>query len=142
MSDHPTRVIFFQVKDAASKIKRIYETATLHFEKKEPFIFFVEDEKSALFVDELLWKSPPSSFLPHSIADAPSSEQIVITKLKRNINQAKIAFNLCSTPLLIDGHFRTIYEFEDLSSPSKNKFSSLRFDAYKASHFSIEARSS
>lgn len=140
MKSSETRVIFFQVKDAASKFKRICEAAASHFEKKEPFIIFVEDEKAAGFVDELLWKMPPTGFLPHVISDALVSEWIVITKAKANINQAKAAFNLCSTPLLIEGPFRTIYEFEDLTSPNKNKFSSLRFDAYKSAHFSIEAR--
>ncbi len=135
-----TRVVFFQVRDVPSKLKRIYETAALHFEKKEHFVFFVEDEKSAIFVDELLWKSPPTSFLPHTITDFPSTEWLSITKTKTNVNQAKIAFNLCATPLLIEGDFRIIYEFEDHSSPNKNKFSSLRLDAYKNARFSIEAR--
>ena len=92
------------------------------------------------FVDELLWKSPQVSFLPHIATDEPTSELIAITRSKQNVNGAKIAFNLCSTPLLIEGPFRIIYDFEDLTSPSKQQLSALRFDAYKKAGFLIEAK--
>lgn len=135
-----TRVIFFQVRDAAAKFKILTETACAHFEKKDPFLIVVEDDKAGLFVDELLWKTPPTSFLPHLFSDAPCQDKVVITKTKQNINQAKIAFNLCPTPLLIEGPFSLIYEFEDLSSSHKANLASLRFDAYKAARYRIEAR--
>jgi hypothetical protein len=64
----------------------------------------------------------------------------VIAKVKKNVNQARVAFNLCPTPLLIEGPFRIIYEFEDLTAPNKKNLSSLRFDAYKQEKFLIEAR--
>ncbi len=135
-----TRVIFFQIRETASKLKLICETAQAHFEKKEHFIIFVEDAKAQDFVNELLWKNPDTSFLPHASTDDTSKEFIVVTKTKNNVNEAKVAFNLCSTPLLIATPFRMIYEFEDLTHPNKNKLSSLRFDAYKAAEFMIESR--
>lgn len=135
----PSRVIFFQVRDNASKLRRIAETAQSHFEKKDPFLIFVEDEKSQQFVDELLWKIPESSFLPHQALDEPSSELILITKTKTNLNNARIAFNLCPTPLLIEGPFRIIYEFEDMTNPNKMNLSTHRFDAYKKASFQIES---
>jgi len=135
-----TRVIFFQVKNTADKLKYICETAQIHFEKKEHFLFLVDDLKAQEFVFDLLWKQPETSFLPHVSADEETQEFITITKIKKNVNQARIAFNLCATPLLIEGPFRLIYEFEDLTTPGKNKLSSLRFDAYKAAHFMIESR--
>src|SRR5690606_13651721 len=115
-------------------------TAHLHFEKKEPFLILVEDLLAQEFVDELLWKSPPTSFFPHLATDEPTRELVAITKTKTNVNGAKIAFNLCSTPLLIEGPFKIIYEFEDLTAPNKKNLSSLRFDAYKQEGFLIEAR--
>jgi DNA polymerase IIIc chi subunit len=135
-----TRVIFFQVKEAQHKLLRLAETAALHFEKKEPIIILVEDEKTENYVDELLWKTPPTSFLPHIIALASTQEFIAITRSKQNHNQARYAFNLCSTPLLIDGPFRIIYDFEDLTSPHKQHLSTLRFDSYKKAKWAIEAR--
>lgn len=139
MEEFLTRAVFFQVRDTASKLRRIVETAQSHFEKKEPFLILVEDEKSEQFVDELLWKSPETSFLPHAVAHGPTKELIAITRIKQNVNEARVAFNLCPTPLFIEGPFRIIYEFEDLTSPHKQNFSSLRFDAYKQAKFLCEA---
>lgn len=135
-----TRIVFFQVRENTVKLKRIVETAQTHFEKKEPFLILVEDARSQQFVDELLWKLPETSFLPHIASDDPVKDLIAIAKVKKNVNGARIAFNLCSTPLLIEGPFRMIYEFEDLTTPNKKNLSSLRFDAYKQAGCLIEAR--
>ena len=134
------KVIFFQVRDNRTKMARIVETAQAHFERKERLIFLVDDLKAQTFLDELLWKMPSESFLPHSLAEAPMDDWIVISKVKQNLNQAKAAFNLCSTPLLIDGSFRVIYDFEDLTAPNKQTLSNVRYDAYKGNHWVIEAK--
>jgi DNA polymerase IIIc chi subunit len=131
------RVVFYQVRDNLTKLQRIAQTAASHFEKNEPFLILVEDQRSQGFVDELLWKE---GFLPHIATDLFTSEKVAITKTKANVNQAMVAFNLCPTPLLIDGPFRIIYDFEDLTAPSKKNFSSLRYDAYKKAGYLIEAR--
>lgn len=138
-SDLPIRVVFFQVRDTKLKLQRLVEIAQTHFEKNDPFLIFVEDAKAQTFVDDLLWKLPETSFLPHISTDDTTKELIAITKSKANINQARAAFNLCPTPLLLTAPIRLIYEFEDLTSPAKKELSSLRFDAYKQSHCLIEA---
>jgi len=135
-----TRIVFFQVREISIKLKRIAETAQSHFEKKEHILILVEDARSQQFVDELLWKLPATSFLPHVASDDPVKDLIAISKVKKNVNGSRIAFNLCPTPLLIEGPFRIIYEFEDLTSPNKKNLSSLRFDAYKQAGYLIEAR--
>jgi DNA polymerase IIIc chi subunit len=89
-----SRVVFFQVRDNTSKLKHIVDTVTAHFHKKEPILIFVEDDRAQQFVDDLLWKLPETSFLPHTPIDDLSPELIVITKSKINCNDAKIAFNL------------------------------------------------
>lgn len=135
-----SRVIFFQVNTNSLKIERLCQTLQNHFEKNDSIMVFVEDEISQKYVDDLLWKHPKESFLPHVISDSPHNDPIVITKTKKNLNDAKIAFNLCSTPLSTDGSFKIIYDFEDLTNPNKNRLSSIRFDAYKKLHFMIESR--
>jgi len=135
-----TRIVFFQVQDISKKLQKIVETTQFHFEKKEPFLILVEDSKAQNFVDELLWKHPPTGFLPHVATDELSVEKVVITKIKKNINQAAAVFNLCSTPLFIEGPFKIIYELEDLTTPSKKNLSTVRFDAYKQAGLPIEAR--
>lgn len=140
MTPFKMRIVLFQVRDAQTKVRRLVETAHLHFERKEHLMIFVEDGKALQYVDELLWKFPETSFLPHLLTDSPTTEWIAISKDKKNLNQARFAFNLCPTPLLIEAPFQTLYDFEDLTSPAKKNFSSLRFDAYKKAHFLIEAR--
>jgi DNA polymerase IIIc chi subunit len=134
-----TRIVLFQVRNANLKIARLAEMAQTHFAKKEQLLIIAEDEKAALYVDELLWKFPPSSFLPHVTAEKSTAALIAITKTRENVNQAKFAFNLCPTPLMIEG-IRLIYDFEDLTSPLKQQLSSIRFDAYKKAGYLIEAR--
>lgn len=138
MSTSNSRVIFFQVNDALSKLKKIVEMAHYHFVRKEHLLIFVEEEKSEKFVDDLLWKEPNTSFLPHSVSDGPSNDLIVITKSKNNVNNAKVAFNLCPTALFLP--LKTIYEFEDLTAPVKKNLSIQRFDVYKKAGLLIEAR--
>ena len=123
-------VTFFQVRSSQEKFRFIAERCRHHFQNKEPFLFFVEDEKGETFLDELLWKYPENGFLPHKIINAPEDVPIAITKTKRNLSSAKVAFNLCPTPLLLPG-FRKIYDFEDSSSPNKQALSGMRFAAYK-----------
>jgi DNA polymerase IIIc chi subunit len=135
-----TRVVFFQVRNPSTKLAILAETAQSHFEKGENFLIFAEDDKAMSFVDDLLWKLPATSFLPHSKAEEATNERVAIAKVKKNLNNARYVFNLCSTPLLIDASIKIIYDFEDLTSPAKQTFSSLRYDAYKQAHFLIEAR--
>ena len=134
------RVIFLQVGHATTKLNWIAQIAQEHFYKKERLLIVCEDDKALAFTDELLWKFPPNSFLPHAIINVLSTESIALTKEKKNLNDARFAFNLCSTPLLIEGPFRFIYDFEDTSSPNKKLLSQMRFDAYKQARFSIESR--
>lgn len=138
-SESQTRVVFFQVGDASAKLQRLAETARAHFRKKETFLIFVEDDKALHFVDDLLWKTPDVSFLPHIPSDEPTHHKLAITKTKTNVNGAHYAFNLCPTPLLIPG-FKIIYDFEDLSAPNKKSLSTLRFNAYKQAQMPLESR--
>ncbi len=136
----PARVVLFQVRAPNLKISRLIETASAHFERKEHLLILAEDEKAVHYVDELLWKFPPTSFLPHVATEESTQAFVAITKSRTNVNQAKFSFNLCPTPLLIEG-IRLIYDFEDLTSPLKQQLSAIRFDAYKKAGCLIEARS-
>ncbi len=134
-----SHIVFFQVRDNASKIERIISCARTHFKRKEPILFFVDDEKALTYLDELLWRHPPCSFLPHEASDNPTKALIAITRVKENLNDAKVAFNLSSTPVLLPD-FKLIYELEDLTTLAKKKLGAMKFDAYKAARCLIEAR--
>lgn len=133
------RVIFFQIQTPADKPACLVRIVRRHFLHLEPILIIAEEEKALSYVDELLWKQPSESFLPHAIVEEAAEERIAITKVKKNLNQARYAFNLCPTPLLIEGPFRTIYEFEDLTSPNKKILSQMRYDAYKQAKYLIES---
>ena len=138
MTSSEPKVIFFHISDIHSKLHCIVNTARSHFLKKETLLFFVENEKAELFLDELLWKLPEHSFLPHVIANQKVTDRIAITKTRENVNGALFAFNLCSMPLLLSG-FKVIYDLEDLTAQSKQGLSSLRFNAYKQAKIAIES---
>ncbi len=140
MQSHETpRVIFFQTSKPQDKPSCLIKIVQRHFSHNEPILIVAEEDAALTYVDELLWKHPPESFLPHAILEHPSEERIALTKVKKNLNQARYAFNLCPTPLLIEGPFRTIYEFEDLTSPNKKILSQMRYDAYKQAKYLIES---
>jgi hypothetical protein len=63
-----------------------------------------------------------------------------LTKVKKNLNEARNVFNLCPTPLLIEGPFRTIYDFEDATALNKKSLSQIRYEAYKQAHYLIESQ--
>lgn len=134
------RVVFFQVPDPITKINCLIETINYHFSRKEHILIVAEEDKALAYVDELLWKHSADLFLPHAIVDCEGPEWIALTKIKKNLNNARYAFNLCPTPLLIEGPFQIVYDLEDVSSPSKKTLSASRFDGYKMAHYSIESR--
>ncbi len=135
MTDTLKRVIFFQVKDNVSKVTKILNIATMHFERFENLLILVSDIKTQKYVDDMLWKA--SNFLPHSTED--TDEKIVITHLTKNINNASFVFNLCNIAQFINGPCHTIYEFEDVSNKEKQEISNNKFKSYREKGFIIES---
>lgn len=115
-------VIFFPIHTAPEKLSKITETARLHFTRSEPILFFVPDETAWKFLNELLWKIPPESFLPH-----PS--KLIHIRLKLD-PQVLAVFNLCPDPVPHNG-LKTLYEFEDHSSPDRKQLSDAKYQTYK-----------
>lgn len=136
----PARVVLFQVRTPNVKISKLVEMVSAHFARKEAVLILAEDEKALSYVDELLWKFPATSFLPHVSSEEPTTALVAITRNRTNVNRARFAFNLCPTPLFIEG-VRLVYDFEDLTSPLKQQLSAVRFDAYKKAGCLIEASS-
>ena len=98
------------------------------------------DVKSLEFIDQLLWRFPIDSFLPHIIKDTSCKDYIVITTSRENPNNASAIFNLTKDPIdLSKNSFNRIFEFEDLSNKQKVESAKNRFDHYKSKGYTIIA---
>lgn len=134
------KIIFFQINDVKSKLIKIIQIAMSHFEKKENLLIQVQDDASSRFVDELLWKLPSESFLPHVISNNQCSDFIVITKSKENLNKSHYMFNLCQDIIELDTSYKIIYDFDDRTSLEKQNKSKKRFELYKKIGLTIESK--
>lgn len=133
------KIIFIQIKKASDKLINITKTAALHFENKKHILFLTEDEASQKYVDDLLWKEPKFSFLPHCVSDSASEDYIVITTNKVNVNNCLHVFNLTSEPF---NYFdcSIIYEFDDQTDKKRALISKTKFKFYKDHGHIIESR--
>ena len=128
------KVIYFQVKNAGEKLKKIVQIATLHFEKGEPLLILAPNASAAVYLDALLWSSPQESFLPHEI---DQSELLALTAQKINVNSASAVLNLCQETVGISLSPQLIYEFEDLSFPETQQSFKKRFGDYRQRNFTL-----
>jgi len=134
------KVVFFKILNVKDKLIKIIQTTMCHFEKKEKFLIQVSDDISLKFIDDLLWKYPKESFLPHIIANEKSDDFVVITKTKKNINESSYMFNLSQDILEIDKSFKIIYDFDDCTSKEKQINSQKRFEMYQRANFIVESK--
>ena len=123
--------IFLTISDNATKLRAIIETVEKHFLKAEKVLVLVGNDEAALYIDQLLWKLPEEGFTPHSIIAAQSKERVAITKVRANLNQADVLFNLRpEAAIQISGPHTLIYELIDQTHPSKHELSLERQKAY------------
>ncbi len=137
------KVVFYTVKKPFDKVINLIKCAKEHFESQRPLLFLVSDQKSAEFVDHILWQN--AAFLPHCISESITDELIVIAikpaqqkEAIAPLNQAKQIFNL--TPEPIRQNFQTIYEFDDSSNLQKKALSKKKFIFYHGLKIQIEAK--
>lgn len=99
-------------------------------EKK--LLIVVPNFAAAQYVDTLLWKTSPESFLPHTIVDTSTAEWIAITMQdQRNVNQASRLLNLCTTPSPLAGIIEEIDELFDETDHQKKLLSEQRQKHYR-----------
>jgi DNA polymerase-3 subunit chi len=134
------KVIFFQIIKAAQKIAKIAQAANYHFNKKLPLCFLAPNDIAQKYVDELLWKEPILSFIPHVIGNEPLEDIIVITKDIKNINKAKHIFNLTSMPVEMTEDISVLYEFDDQTADEKKIMSQNKYKHYRLKNYNIELK--
>lgn len=133
-------IVFLRVTDNGSKTARICAIVQQHFEHGDRVLITVTNDEVAGYVDQLLWKLPEESFLPHQIVRGPSEERIAITTGKENYNKAKVLLNLCPEASPISSQFEMVYELLDETHPDKLRMSQQRQKDYQASGYNIQEK--
>lgn len=133
-----TRINFWQVADNRQKLELICALTHQHFVRKERLLITVPNETAARYVDQLLWSSPPESFLPHVTSEKPIAAAVVITTGEQNLNQASILLNLCPTASAQAANFSQVHELLDSTSPDKEQLSRQREAIYRSAGHLIE----
>ena len=122
-------------RDDTSKMQTLVTTVQRHYSAGDLMLLALPHAAAATYVDKLLWRFPPESFIPHGIA--PTSERITITTTQRNPEQIAIVFNLCPTPFLDLTGVTHLYDFNDTSTAEKAALSQQRQEAYKKADLDI-----
>jgi len=124
-------VVFLHVQDNASKLEKIVSTISGHYARGSSVLITTPTLEVALYIDSLLWRMPPTSFLPHTISDFTTSERIAITTSETNVNQAKVLINLRPEVSRLSGSIPHVYELYDSTHPQKEELSKKRQAAYQ-----------
>ncbi len=135
-NDKHIKSTFFQVKSLQEKLDRITIIAKEYFEKKSHLLIRVPNKEALEYINELLWKYPQDSFLPHVVKDTPCDDFITICESDRNPNKASSIFNL-TNDAISSSSFNKIYELEDTSSTQKNILAQKKYRRYKEMGFTI-----
>jgi len=130
-------ITFFQVRSSSEKLKVLIEVGSKYFYNKQSILFLTPSKAASLYLDELLWKRPLESFLPHG-SYSPSSRELVQIgeRLPVEGHGFKALFNLGSGAVL-DSDIKTIFELEDLTTAEKAATFTPRYEAYAQSGYQI-----
>lgn len=131
------KVCLIRVETVQEKLAQICATVTHHFHRGERWLLLADHQRSIDYIDELLWRFPADSFLPHVATDQPVHEPIVLTTRQENLNRATVAFSfLTSPPRLING-IHTLFDLDDQTTPEKGRASLKRREEYVRNGFSL-----
>lgn len=132
------KVYFLRVTDNASKLYKLCTLIHAHFAKNDRMLIYVTTNEAALYLDQLLWKMPEESFMPHAIASSATKEPIVITTSAANINQATTLINLSPSIAQNFNSIHLIYELLDLTSKEKEAVSQTKKTLYQTAGHLVE----
>lgn len=132
------KIIFLPVSTNQKKVEIICQQAQKHFYQGDRLLILAPTDQAAHYLDELLWKYPEGSFLPHSISKIPCKEKIVITTVVDNLNNANISINLHLEPCAIAQQFQILYELYDETHQDKLEKSKRRRQQYMSLGLRLE----
>lgn len=121
------------MKDNSAKIHLICTKAQEAFKQEKRLLITVPNFLAAQYIESLLWRTPSDSFMPHVVADTPTTEWIAITMQDQlNVNQASRLLNLCPTPSALYQQVNEIFELYDETHPEKVELSKQRLQFYQS----------
>lgn len=132
-----TSIQFISVATNQEKITKICQYIQMHFDNKEKILIAVPSTEAANYLDNLLWKMPPESFLPHKIVETSSTASIIITTSPLNLNQAPVLFNLLPSVHPHYQDYKVIYEIFDATDPAKKEASQKKFTFYESHNHNL-----
>lgn len=128
----PLKIAFYRVKDNAAKLQFICSKAQEAVRQEKRLLIAVPNLEAAQYVDQLLWRIPEESFIPHVVTDMPTQEWIAITlQEQQNVNQATHLLNLCPHPSPLYQYVEEVYDFYDETQPQKKELSEQRLRFYQ-----------
>ena len=132
------KIFFFTVHDRRQKIHKIIQATHYHFQNQQKLLIFCSNRDITEYIDELLWKEPKDSFLPH---DIDGDDFIVISHDRQKLTATfSYIFNLTALPLHLSQPSRVVYELLDKTSEEKRALSQKKHKFYESKKYFIQMR--
>lgn len=122
MNSQNLSVEFFETETNKHKLELICKLSQKCFVENKKLLILVPSLEAAHYIDQLLWKHPQESFLPHVVSDLITACPIAITmQASENVNCATYLLNLTNRPAPAIERIEWIYEFVDKTNQQKNQ---------------------
>lgn len=131
---------FLKVSDNPQKLTKICQVVQHYFNLHKALLILVPNQEVAEYIDQLLWKIPEESFLPHSIVNSSSTEKVIITSMAQNFNEASIILNLTAEIHPFSEYEITIELFDE-THPAKREISQQKVEKYRQQGLTIKPQS-
>ncbi len=133
---------FLPIKSVQVKVQAVCSLVKECFDQGSKVLITVPNDAAADYVDQMLWKYPRESFLPH--ARSGENEAVLISHTHENLNGAETLLNLCPEVSPIVTQFKYVFELYDQTQAQKQALSQQRYKFYQGqpSQFTILAQSS
>jgi DNA polymerase IIIc chi subunit len=113
------KITFLKVSNNVKKIQRLLDLIHHHFYKGHRIQIVVPNITAGNYINDLLWSTPPESFIPHVMTDAPVADQIVITQRCETLNRSSVVVNLSQA--VWEQSVDHLYELLDMTSKEKEQ---------------------
>lgn len=134
------KVVFTHIKSNAMKLGIICKKVEEVFLAGEKILIAVPSAEAAAYVDQLLWRMPEESFIPHAIVNGEAVEEhvAIVIQPAENFNRAQVLLNLMPSVSAIASQFSSVYEFYDETDSNKTQLSLQRQREYYHSGYPCE----